>query len=865
MQERYNPAEVETSAQADWAARKTFEVSEHPSRPKYYACSMLPYPSGKLHMGHVRNYTINDVLARQMRMKGFNVLMPMGWDAFGLPAENAALASSQSPSDWTRQNIQDMKGQLSPLGLSIDWSREVATCDPDYYKWNQWFFLKMLEKGIAYKHTQVVNWDPVDKTVLANEQVINGRGWRSGALVEKREVPGYYFAITQYAEELLKDIDDLDGWPEMVKSMQRNWIGKSEGVSFAFTHQIQDKNGTLIEEGRLSVFTTRAETLMGVTFCAIPPEHPIALRAVELNPELAQVIGKFQSGGTSEAQLSGIDQDGVFTGLTVEHPVSGASIPVWVVNYLVAGYGTGAVMGVAAHDERDFSLARKKGLPIRPVIAIEGLEYDARAWNASYAAKDRGVLINSGAFDGLGLKEASEAISAELANHGGEKKINWRLRDWGISRQRYWGTPIPMIYCDRCGDVPVPLKDLPVILPLDCIPDGSGNPLLKHPDFLHVDCPSCGSPARRETDTMDTFVDSSWYFMRYCEPANQEAMVAGPAKYWMPMDHYIGGVEHAVLHLLYARFWTKAMRDEGLIEIDEPFKNLFTQGMLLRECFYREADDGAKRWFYPAEVDVRFGDGGQALEALAKEDGLPVTMGGIEKMSKSKNNVVEPREIIEKFGADTARLFTIFAGPPTQSIVWSDSGVEGAYRYLRRLWSFAFKHRDTLVASVQQGSLDEHSAQLRFEIHSVLESINKDYEKLHYNTIVSGVMKILNLLESEKAASGTVIREGLEILLKVINPITPHIAHVLWTELGFSGDILESQWPVASPDVLTRSELKLMVQVNGKLRGEIVVPAKADRAEIEACALKDEAVARFIEVTPKKIIIVPGRLVNIVL
>lgn len=865
MQERYNPAEVEASAQADWAARKTFEVSEHPSRPKYYACSMLPYPSGKLHMGHVRNYTINDVLARQMRMKGFNVLMPMGWDAFGLPAENAALASNQSPSDWTRQNIRDMKGQLSPLGLSIDWSSEVATCDPDYYKWNQWFFLKMLEKGIAYKHTQVVNWDPVDKTVLANEQVINGRGWRSGARVEKKEVPGYYFAITQYAEELLKDIDDLDGWPEMVKSMQRNWIGKSEGVSFAFPHQIQDKNGTLIEEGRLLVFTTRAETLMGVTFCAIPPEHPIAVRAVELNPELAQVIGQFNGGTTSEAQLSGIDQDGVFTGLTVEHPISGASIPIWVVNYLVAGYGTGAVMGVAAHDERDFSLARKKGLSIRQVISIEGLEYDDLVWDALYAGKDRGVLINSGEFDGLGLKEASEAISAKLACHGGEKKINWRLRDWGISRQRYWGTPIPMIYCDQCGDVPVPLKNLPVILPLDCIPDGSGNPLLKHPEFLHVDCPSCGSPARRETDTMDTFVDSSWYFMRYCEPGNQETMVAGPAKYWMPMDHYIGGVEHAVLHLLYARFWTKAMRDEGLIEIDEPFKNLFTQGMLLRECFYREADDGAKRWFYPAEVDVRLGDGGQAIEALAKEDGLPVTMGGIEKMSKSKNNVVEPREIIEKFGADTARLFIIFAGPPTQSIVWSDSGVEGAYRYLRRLWSFAFKHQDTIVASVQRSALDERSAQLQFEIHSVLENINKDYEKLHYNTIVSGVMKILNLLESEKAASGTVIREGIEILLKVINPITPHIAHVLWTALGFDKDILESQWPVASPDVLIRSELKLVVQVNGKLRGEIVVSATADRTEIEAYALKDEAIARFIEGTPKKIVIVPGRLVNIVL
>ncbi|AVB23291.1 MULTISPECIES: leucine--tRNA ligase [Pseudomonas syringae group] len=865
MQEQYNPADVEATAQAEWTAGKTFVVSENSPRPKYYACSMLPYPSGKLHMGHVRNYTINDVLARQMRMKGFNVLMPMGWDAFGLPAENAALASNKSPSEWTRQNIRDMKEQLSPLGLSIDWSREVATCDPDYYKWNQWFFLKMLEKGIAYKHTQVVNWDPVDKTVLANEQVINGRGWRSGALVERKEVPGYYFAITKYAEELLKDIDSLEGWPEMVRSMQRNWIGKSEGLSFSFHHKIRDEHGALIDGGRLGVFTTRPETLMGVTFCAIPPEHSIALRAMQLNPELASVIEQFKGTTTSEAHFSDIDQDGVYTGLTAEHPITGNSIPILVVNYLVAGYGTGAVMGVPAHDERDFSLARKKDIPIRQVIAFEGIEFDELRWDASYQSKDRGILINSGPFDGMELKEASEAVIDHLAIHGGEKKINWRLRDWGISRQRYWGTPIPMIYCEKCGDVPVPLKDLPVILPLDCIPDGSGNPLLKHPDFLRVDCPSCGSQARRETDTMDTFVDSSWYFMRYCEPGNEEAMVAEAAKYWMPMDHYIGGVEHAVLHLLYARFWTKAMRDEGLIDLNEPFKKLFTQGMLLRECFYREIDGGKRRWFYPSEVEVRLSSSGQPTETFAKEDGLPVSMGGIEKMSKSKNNVVEPREIIEKFGADTARLFTIFAGPPTQSIVWSDSGVEGAYRYLRRLWSFAFRHQGSIVMREQRGTLDERSAQLRFDIHSVLESVNKDYEKLHYNTIVSGAMKILNLLESEKSASSFVIREGLEILLKIINPITPHIAHVLWKALGFGKDILESQWPVPSTDVLTRSKLNLVVQVNGKLRGEIVVSSTASREEIEACALRDESIARFLEGSPKKIIIVPGRLVNIVI
>ncbi|QLI80496.1 leucine--tRNA ligase [Chitinibacter fontanus] len=876
MQEQYSPLSVEAAAQSHWDETRAFEVTEDTSKPKYYACSMLPYPSGKLHMGHVRNYTINDMLARHLRMKGFNVLMPMGWDAFGLPAENAAIAYKKSPAEWTYANIDDMKSQMKPLGLAFDWSREIATCDPDYYKWNQWFFLKMLENGTAYKKTQIVNWDPVDQTVLANEQVVDGRGWRSGAIVEKREIPGYYFAITKYADELLNDIDTLEGWPDMVRAMQRNWIGKSEGVRFAFNHDIQDASGNLVQDGKLYVFTTRADTIMGVTFCAVAAEHPLATRAAELKPELAAFIEECKKGGTTEAELATQEKVGVSTGLFVTHPLTGTQVEVWIGNYVLMGYGDGAVMAVPAHDERDFAFAKKYNLAIKQVIAVEGEEFSTEAWAEWYGDKTRGVTVNSGKYDGLSYKAAVDAVAADLAaKNAGEKKTTWRLRDWGISRQRYWGTPIPIIHCDCCGDVPVPYDQLPVVLPTDCIPDGSGNPLKHREDFLNVDCPKCGAPAKRETDTMDTFVDSSWYFMRYCDPKNSDAMVGDGTAYWMGaannaaggMDQYIGGIEHAVLHLLYARFWTKAMRDAGLINFGEPFKNLFTQGMLLRDCYYREDASGKKRWFYPAEVQVQHDDKGRPIAAIAVEDGQPVIMGGIEKMSKSKNNVVEPKDIIEKFGADTARLFTMFAGPPEQSAAWSDSGVEGAYRYLRRLWTYGFKNLDAIKAAANTLDgieLSKDDKALRFEVHNTLKQINLDYERLQYNTVVSGVMKLLNALEGYKGENSAVIRECFGILLRAIYPAAPHIAHTLWNELSYGGEIATAAWPEPASDALVQDEVKLMVQINGKLRGEIHVSKDASKEAIEAAALEDEGVKKHLEGTPKKVIIVPGRLVNIV-
>ncbi|BCL76521.1 leucine--tRNA ligase [Jeongeupia sp. HS-3] len=866
MHEHYTPAQIEAAAQAQWENNKVFQAEEDAAKPKYYACSMLPYPSGKLHMGHVRNYTINDMLARQLRMRGFNVLMPMGWDAFGLPAENAAIAYKKSPAEWTYANIADMKSQMQPLGLAFDWSREIATCDPDYYKWNQWFFLKMLEKGVAYKKTQVVNWDPVDQTVLANEQVVDGRGWRSGAVVEKREIPGYYFGITQYADELLDDLDQLTGWPDMVRAMQRNWIGKSEGVRFAFDHDIRDANGAPINDGKLWVFTTRADTIMGVTFCAVAAEHPLATRAAELNPELLAFIKECEKGGVSEAELAAQDKKGVSTGLFVTHPLTGAQLEVWIGNYVLMGYGDGAVMAVPGHDERDFAFAHKYGLSIQQVVAVDGETYSADTWAEWYGDKARGVMINSGRYDGLSYKDAVDAVAADLAaKDAGEKKTSWRLRDWGISRQRYWGTPIPIIHCPCCGDVPVPYEHLPVVLPTDCIPDGSGNPLKHREDFLNVACPKCGEPAQRETDTMDTFVDSSWYFMRYCDPKNGEAMVADGTKYWMAMDQYIGGIEHAVLHLLYARFWTKAMRDEGLIDFDEPFKNLFTQGMLLRDCYYREEASGKKRWFYPAEIEVQHDDKGRPVSAIAKEDGQPVVMGGIEKMSKSKNNVVEPKDIIEQYGADTARLFTMFAGPPDQSAAWSDSGVEGAYRYLRRLWNFGYKHAEAIrAAGALPAELSKDDKALRFEIHNTLKQVDADFERLQYNTVVSGVMKLLNSLEAYKGDNSSVLRESFGILLRAIYPAAPHIAHVLWRELGYGDEIADAAWPEPAQDALTQDEIKLMVQVNGKLRGEILVGKDAAKDVIEATALALDSVQKLIDGAPKKVIIVPGRLVNIV-
>jgi leucyl-tRNA synthetase len=884
MNEKYLPAEVEAAAQAHWARTGAAHVTEDAARPKFYACSMLPYPSGKLHMGHVRNYTINDMMARFLRMKGFNVLMPMGWDAFGLPAENAAIDNNVPPAQWTRANIADMKSQMQPLGLAFDWDRELATCDPGYYKWNQWFFLKMLEKGIAYKKTQIVNWDPIDQTVLANEQVVDGCGWRSGAPVEKREIPGYYLAITQYADELLAGVNDctsphyLEGWPERVRLMQEHWIGKSEGVRFAFPHDIRGADGQLIQDGLLYVFTTRADTIQGVTFCAVAPEHPLATHAAGGNPALAAFIEECKKGGTTEAELALKEKVGMPTGLTVRHPLLDTDVPVWVGNYVLMGYGDGAVMGVPAHDERDFAFARKYGIQILQVIGIDGEAFDYERWQEWYADKQRGFTVNSGNYSGLAHKPAVDAIAAALGKLGlGEKKTTWRLRDWGISRQRYWGTPIPIIHCPACGDVPVPEADLPVLLPEDLVPDGSGNPLNKCASFLNVACPKCGQGARRETDTMDTFVDSSWYYMRYCCPGSDGAMVDARNEYWMPMDQYIGGIEHAVLHLLYARFWTKAMRDIGLVSFSEPFTKLFTQGMLLNESFYREEEGGPnagkRRWFYPSEVEVQYDDRGAPVSATAKADGQPVLLGGIEKMSKSKNNVVEPKDIIAKFGADTARLFTMFAGPPDQSAAWSDSGAEGSYRFLRRVWACGVRlgPRLATAAAAPAGS-SAAAATLRREMHLLLRQVSHDYDRLQYNTVVSGAMKMLNAIDDAKLADSpadnAVLLEAFSILLRTLYPAAPHIAHALWVDLGYAArhaDLIAAPWPEVDEDALVQDQIELMLQVGGKLRGAIRVPAHADRSAIEAAALAAPEFLRFAEGKPaKKVVVVPGRLVNVV-
>jgi leucyl-tRNA synthetase len=875
MHESYDPAAIEAAAQADWNSTNAYRVAESGGGAKFYACSMLPYPSGKLHMGHVRNYTINDVMSRYMRMKGFNVLMPMGWDAFGLPAENAAIEQGIAPAAWTRQNIADMKAQMQPLGLAFDWSREIATCDPDYYRWNQWFFLKMLERGIAYRKTQTVNWDPIDNTVLANEQVIDGRGWRSGALVEKREIPGYYLRITRYVEELLDGVvNELDGWPERVRLMQANWIGKSEGVNFGFPYTLGG------EQRLLRVFTTRADTIMGVTFCAVAPEHPLAEHCARQNPQLAAFITECKRGGVSEAELAMAEKLGMATGFFVTHPLTGEQVAVWVGNYVLMAYGEGAVMGVPAHDERDFAFAKRYGLPIKPVIAVAGRVPSSDAWQEWYADARDAYLVNSGKFDGMTSAEAIAAIAADLAALGvGELQTTYRLRDWGISRQRYWGTPIPIIHCASCGAVPVPYEDLPVVLPEDLVPDGSGNPLTKDERFLHCVCPRCGARAQRETDTMDTFVDSSWYYMRYCSPDARDAMVDWRNDYWMPMDQYIGGIEHAVLHLLYARFWTKVMRDMNLVKFGEPFTRLFTQGMLLNECFYRDEESGKKRWFYPSEVDVQYDDRGKPIGAVARADRQPVALGGIEKMSKSKNNVVEPRHVMQKYGADTARFFSMFAGPPDQSAVYSESGIEGAYRFLRRLWSYCHAKRALLMAPEQPvaaTTTDAYRA-LRRQIHLSLQQADFDYRRLQYNTVVSACMKMLNALEAAElpedsqaacGATAAALREALGILLRVLYPVVPHITHALWQELGYRGvygEILDAPWPQVDPQALEQETMQIVVQVNGKLRGRVNIAVSADESAAKEAALADEHVMKFVGDKPlRKVIFVPGKLVNLV-
>jgi len=871
MNPTYQPGEVEAAAQADWAATDAYRVTEDAGRKKYYACSMLPYPSGKLHMGHVRNYTINDMLTRYLRMSGFNVLMPMGWDAFGLPAENAALKNGVPPAKWTYENIAYMKGQLQAMGLAIDWSREVATCDPAYYRWNQWLFLKMLEKGIAYRKTQVVNWDPVDQTVLANEQVVDGKGWRTGAPVEKREIPGYYLKITDYAEELLEHTrHKLPGWPERVRLMQENWIGKSEGVRFAFTHDIRGADGALIGDGRMYVFTTRADTIMGVTFCAVAPEHPLAAHAALSDPAVAAFVAECKAGGVTEAELALQEKKGVPTGLVVTHPLTDEPVPVWVGNYVLMSYGDGAVMGVPAHDERDFAFANKYGIPIQQVVLVDGEpHFDYQTWQDWYADKERGVTINSDNFSGMAYQEAVDAVAHALEAKGlGAKKTTWRLRDWGISRQRYWGTPIPIIHCEEHGAVPVPEQDLPVVLPTDCVPDGSGNPLNKREDFLACTCPVCGRPARRETDTMDTFVDSSWYFMRYCDPKLDTAMVGEGAQYWMPMDQYIGGIEHAILHLLYARFWTKVMRDLGLVKVDEPFTRLLTQGMVLNHIWFHRDEKGGKHYHPPQEVTPVLDAQGRITGGTAA-DGTPVEYGGIGKMGKSERNGVDPQELIDKYGADTARLYTMFTAPPEATLEWNDAAVEGSYRFLRRVWNFGAALQGAAAQAAEPGA---QAKALRREVHTVLRQVDYDYQRMQYNTVVSGAMKLLNALEGFKAkdepGAAAALREGFGILLRVLYPVTPHLTHQLWQGLGYAaelGTLLDAPWPQVDPAALEQDEVELMLQINGKLRGALRVPAGAEKAEIEKLAVASEPFAKFAEgQAVKRVIVVPGRLVNVV-
>ena len=890
MQQKYNPQVIERNAQNHWEETGAFRAVEAAGKPKYYCLSMFPYPSGKLHMGHVRNYTIGDVLARCHRMRGYNVLQPMGWDAFGLPAENAAMANAVPPARWTYDNIAYMKRQLRSLGFGIDWSRELATCKPEYYRWNQWLFLRMLERGLAYKKTGVVNWDPVDQTVLANEQVIEGRGWRTGALVEKREIPMYYMAITRYADELLGMLEHLPGWPERVRTMQANWIGKSYGVRFAFPYEIPAAAGSsttlpsplgrgiegegLMEKGLLWVFTTRADTIMGVTFVAIAAEHPLATRAARDNARLAAFVEECKRGSVMEADLATMEKKGMPTGIFVVHPLTGEKVEVWVGNYVLMGYGEGAVMAVPGHDERDFHFAKQYDLPIMQVIEVPGRTFSTDAWQDWYDDKENGRCINSGKYDGLGYEAAVDAIAADLKAKGlGEKQVLYRLRDWGISRQRYWGCPIPIVHCSGCGDAPVPDDQLPVVLPEDCVPDGTGNPLAKRADFVNCACPKCGRPARRETDTMDTFVDSSWYYLRFACADQAKAMVDDRVAYWLPVDQYIGGIEHAILHLLYSRFWTKVMRDLGLVKSDEPFMRLLTQGMVLNEIFFRKTDGGRLTYFNPADIEVKIDDKGNRIGATLRVDGAPVELGGIGTMSKSKNNGVDPQELIEEYGADTARFFMMFTSPPEQTLEWSDSGVEGAARFLRRLWNYAFEFAQDglpIDGSAGRAVLPEDLAAKRREIHTVLKQASYDMTRHQFNTVASAGMKVLNALEGLSRSADTRLRrtvatEGLSILLRLLSPITPHICHHLWRELGFGKDILAAPWPEPDEAALIADEVELVVQVNGKKRGDVRVPREADKMGIEKIVLADANVQKFIAGQAiKKVIVVPGRLVNVV-
>jgi leucyl-tRNA synthetase len=865
----YNPQAVEAEAQGWWSDHDTFLAREDSSREKFYCLSMFPYPSGRLHMGHVRNYTIGDVIARHQRMLGRNVLQPMGWDAFGLPAENAAMARGVAPAAWTWDNIAYMRRQLKALGFGIDWTRELATCQPEYYRWNQWLFLRLLEKGLVYQTTGTVNWDPVDQTVLANEQVIDGRGWRTGAVVEKREIPMYYLRITAYADQLLEALDTLGEWPERVRLMQANWIGRSEGVEIAFPFDgtARDALGT---DGVLKVFTTRADTLQGATYCAVAAEHPLAAAAARTNPQLAAFVDECKRGSVMEADVATAEKRGMPTGLYVLHPLSGARLPVWVANYVLMGYGEGAVMAVPAHDERDFEFATKYGLPIRCVIrSTSGAYADTVApWQAAYA--EHGVTVNSGAFDGLEFQPAVDAIAAALEQKGlGRKRVQFRLRDWGISRQRYWGTPIPIIHCAACGAVPVPDDQLPVVLPEDCVPDGSGNPLRKREDFLACTCPKCGRPGRRETDTMDTFVDSSWYFLRFACADNAAAMVDERVRYWLPVDQYIGGIEHAILHLLYSRFWTRVMRDLGLVTLDEPFAKLLTQGMVLNGIYFRKTEAGRIAYFNPTEVEER-DDGAGGRTAVLIADGQPVESGGLGTMSKSKNNGVDPQLLVDTLGADTARLFTMFTAPPEQTLEWSDEGVQGASRFLKRVWRAVHAHVAVGPAvRPVPGDLNGAQKALRRQVHQTLGKVSDDIGRRRtFNTAIAAVMELLNAVNRSEAGTPVdraVLQEALELTVLMLSPIVPHICHRLWNVLGHPGAIIDVAWPQPDAAALVTDTKEIVVQVNGKVRGRVTVAANAAEAEVRAAALADDNVQRFVGgQAVRKVIVVPGKLVNVV-
>ena len=854
MQHDYDPRGIEAAAQAYWEQHQSFKAVEDPSREKFYCLAMFPYPSGRLHMGHVRNYTIGDVIARYQRMLGKNVLQPMGWDAFGLPAENAAIKNGIPPSQWTRSNVAYMKGQLRSLGFGYDWDRELATCDPDYYRWEQWLFTRLMDKGLAYRATALVNWDPIDQTVLANEQVIDGKGWRSGAPVEKREIEQWSVRITDYAQELLDALDGLPGWPEQVRTMQRNWIGRSEGVYMEF--------GLSGSDEVVGIYTTRPDTVMGVTYLAVAAEHPLAHRAAQTHPGLADFIASCRQGGVSEAEIETMEKRGHPLGIDAIHPVTGAAVPIFAANFVLMGYGTGAVMAVPAHDQRDWEFAGKYGIPKRQVIhSADGSPCGIES--AAYVEK--GILQNSAPFDGLTSEAAGDAIADWLKARGkGEKRVNFRLRDWGVSRQRYWGCPIPVVRTPE-GGVRAE-TDLPVRLPEDVVVDGSGSPLKKMPAFSQLP-----NGEVRETDTFDTFFESSWYYARYCSSDCDTAMLDERARYWLPVDQYVGGIEHAVLHLLYARFFHKLMRDEGLVDCDEPFTCLLTQGMVVAETWYREDAEGRKEWFNPAEVEVTRDDKGKLVGAVLKSDGRPVQFGGIEKMSKSKNNGVDPESLIERYGADTVRLYTMFTSPPDQSLEWNDDGVEGAYRFLKRLWTLASTRHEAIRAAAEVAALpdglNEAATNARREVHAALKKSLFDYERQQYNTVVSACMTMVNALYKldDSPRTWAVLREGVSIVLRLLAPIAPHVTHHLWGELGFGADILDATWPVVDESALRQDSIGYVLQVNGKVRGKVLVPAGADQATVQAAALAQEAVQRFTQgTTVRKVIVVPGKLVNVV-